>query len=133
MFVFKSLKNPIFARLYLAQTINLLGDALSWVGLALLVVELAGSQSGLVLSITLTLRVTAFVLLSPIAGTIGFLTNTNTDTICTTNTNMNLFSQICHTLTCTFIRRFTIAILKHTISIICRTYPERFVPRSISS
>jgi MFS transporter, NRE family, putaive nickel resistance protein len=39
------LKNPIFARLYLAQTINLVGDVLTWLGLALLAFELAGAQS----------------------------------------------------------------------------------------
>lgn len=67
----QGLKNPIFARLYLAQTINLLGDALTWLGLALLAFELAGAQAGTVLAVALTLRVTAFVLLSPIAGAIA--------------------------------------------------------------
>jgi MFS transporter, NRE family, putaive nickel resistance protein len=65
------LKNPIFARLYTAQTINLIGDALSWVGLALLAFELAGEKAGTVLAGTLTLRVMAFVVLSPIAGAIA--------------------------------------------------------------
>jgi MFS transporter, NRE family, putaive nickel resistance protein len=65
------LKNPIFARLYLAQTINLVGDALTWLGLALLAFELAGAQAGTVLAGTLTLRVIAFVVLSPIAGSIA--------------------------------------------------------------
>jgi MFS transporter, NRE family, putaive nickel resistance protein len=67
----QGLKNPIFARLYLAQTINLVGDALTWLGLALLAFELAGAQAGTVLAGALTLRVTAFVVLSPIAGTIA--------------------------------------------------------------
>jgi MFS transporter, NRE family, putaive nickel resistance protein len=66
--LFHSLKNPVFARLYMAQTTSLLGDALTWVGLALLAFELAGKNSSLVLSAALTLRVTAFVLLSPLAG-----------------------------------------------------------------
>jgi len=66
--IFQSLKNPVFARLYTAQTTSLLGDALTWVGLALLAFELAGKNSGVVLSGALTLRVTAFVLLSPLAG-----------------------------------------------------------------
>lgn len=68
---FQSLKNPVFARLYIAQTTSLLGDALTWVGLALLAFELAGKNSAVVLSIALTLRVTAFVLLSPLAGAIA--------------------------------------------------------------
>ncbi|WP_310412626.1 MFS transporter [Chamaesiphon sp. OTE_8_metabat_110] len=67
----QGLNNPIFARLYLAQTINLVGDALTWVGLALLAFELAGAQAGTVLAGALTLRVTAFVVLSPIAGAIA--------------------------------------------------------------
>jgi len=68
---FQSLRNPVFARLYTAQTTSLLGDTLTWVGLALLAFELAGKHSGIVLSITLTLRVTTFVLLSPLAGVIA--------------------------------------------------------------
>ena len=64
----QGLKNPLFARLYLAQTINLVGDSLTWVGLALLAFELAGAQAGTVLAGALTLRVTAFVVLAPIAG-----------------------------------------------------------------
>ncbi len=61
----------MFARLYFAQTINLIGDALTWVGLALLAFELAGKDAGVILSGALTLRVTAFVLLSPLAGAIA--------------------------------------------------------------
>lgn len=69
--LFDSLRNPVFARLYLAQTTSLLGDALTWVGLALLAFELAGQNAAIVLSGALTLRVTAFVLLSPLAGAIA--------------------------------------------------------------
>ncbi len=65
------LKDPLFARLYSAQTINLVGDALTWLGLALLAFELVGEKAGFILSIALTLRVTAFVLLSPFAGAIA--------------------------------------------------------------
>ncbi|GAP99771.1 MFS transporter [Leptolyngbya sp. NIES-2104] len=67
----KGLENPIFARLYLAQTINLVGDSLTWLGLALLAFELAGQQSGTILAGALTLRVMAFVVLSPLAGAIA--------------------------------------------------------------
>ncbi len=67
----QGLNNPIFARLYLAQTINLIGDSLTWLGLALLAFELAGAQAGTVLAGALTLRVTAFVVLSPIAGAVA--------------------------------------------------------------
>lgn len=69
--LFQSLRNPVFARLYAAQTTNLLGDALTWVGLALLAFELAGKDAAIVLSTALTLRVTAFVLLAPLAGSLA--------------------------------------------------------------
>jgi NRE family putative nickel resistance protein-like MFS transporter len=69
--VFASLKNPVFARLYAAQTASLLGDALIWVALALLAFELAGLQAALVLGVALTLRVTAFVVFSPLAGALA--------------------------------------------------------------
>lgn len=65
------LKNPVFLRLYIAQTISLFGDALTWLGLALLAFELAGTSAPIVLAGALTLRVTAFTLLSPIAGVIA--------------------------------------------------------------
>jgi MFS transporter, NRE family, putaive nickel resistance protein len=66
-----SLNNRIFRRLYVAQTISLLGDALTWLGLALLAFELAGKSAPIVLAGALTLRVTAFTLLSPLAGAIA--------------------------------------------------------------
>ncbi|MFE4108522.1 MFS transporter [Almyronema epifaneia] len=69
--LFQCLKNPLFARLYSAQTINLIGDALTWLGLALLAFELAGENAGVILSAALTLRVTAYVVLSPLAGAIA--------------------------------------------------------------
>jgi MFS transporter, NRE family, putaive nickel resistance protein len=65
---FHSLQNRIFARLFFAQTINLMGDALSWLGFALLAFELAGNQAAAVLSLALTIRVTAFIIFSPMAG-----------------------------------------------------------------
>jgi MFS transporter, NRE family, putaive nickel resistance protein len=69
--LFSSLSNPIFRRLYAAQTISLFGDALTWLGLGLLAFELAGKASPVVLAGALTLRVTAFVLLSPLAGVVA--------------------------------------------------------------
>jgi len=64
----RCLKSPVFRRLYTAQTINLLGDTLTLLGLVLLSFELAGKNSATVVAGALTLRVTAFVLLSPLAG-----------------------------------------------------------------
>ncbi len=68
---FRSLRNPAFARLYISQATSLLGDALTWVGLAVLSFELAGSNSSVILGAALTLRVTAFVILSPLAGALA--------------------------------------------------------------
>ncbi|MBD2578174.1 MFS transporter [Oscillatoria sp. FACHB-1406] len=65
------LKNPQFARLYLAQTINLVGDAFTWLGLALLAFEVGGGKAAAILSGALTLRVMAFAILSPVAGAIA--------------------------------------------------------------
>ncbi|RUR83719.1 MFS transporter [Chlorogloeopsis fritschii PCC 6912] len=48
-----------------------MGDALTWVGLALLAFELAGDNSAVVLAFALTLRITAFILLSPLAGALA--------------------------------------------------------------
>lgn len=65
------LRNPTFRQLYLAQTVSLFGDALTWLGLALLAFELAGKSAPVVLAGALTLRVTAFTLLSPVAGVLA--------------------------------------------------------------
>lgn len=69
--VFRSLRNPVFAQLYAAQTVSLLGDALTWIALALLAFELAGEGAGVVLGTALTLRVMAFVLFSPLGGALA--------------------------------------------------------------
>lgn len=66
--IFKSLQQKQFAKLYAAQTISLLGDALTWVGVALLAFEFAGKDAASVLSVALTIRVTAFILFGPYAG-----------------------------------------------------------------
>ncbi|GBF04463.1 nickel resistance protein [Deinococcus aerius] len=76
---FAALRNPLFARLYFAQTVSQIGDALTWVGLALLAAQLAGpAQAPAVLAVALTLRVTAFVLFSPLAGVIADRVNRRT-------------------------------------------------------
>jgi MFS transporter, NRE family, putaive nickel resistance protein len=68
---FGVLRNRVFARLYLAQTTHLLGDALVWVAVALLAFEFAGERAASVLGIALTMRVAAFVLLAPFAGALA--------------------------------------------------------------
>jgi MFS transporter, NRE family, putaive nickel resistance protein len=69
--MFESLRNPTFARLYTAQAISLLGDALTWLGLALLAVELAGDRAPVILATTLTLRIIAFIICAPIVGIVA--------------------------------------------------------------
>lgn len=76
---FGSLKNKVFAQLYLSQTISLIGDALTWVALALLAFELGGEKgSARLLSIALLMRVSLFVLVSPYAGVLADRINKKT-------------------------------------------------------
>ncbi len=68
---FQALQNGVFAKLYFAQTISLLGDAFTWVALALLVFQIDKERSAAILATALTLRVTAFVIFSPFAGVVA--------------------------------------------------------------
>lgn len=68
---FSALRNPRFARLYAAQTVSQIGDAFTWVALALLAYQLAENNAATVLGVALTLRVLAFVLFSPLAGVLA--------------------------------------------------------------
>ncbi|WP_018343993.1 MFS transporter [Cytophaga aurantiaca] len=68
---FASLHNKTFATLYFAETISLLGDAFTWVGLALLSYQFGIEKSAVILSIALTLRVSAFILFAPFAGVVA--------------------------------------------------------------
>lgn len=67
----KTLREPMFRRLYIAQGISLLGDSVSWLGVALLAYEFGGEQSAKILSAALVLRVTAFVIFGSYAGIIA--------------------------------------------------------------
>lgn len=68
---FQALRSPTFAKLYFAQTVSLLGDAFTWVGLALLAYQFGREKSAVILSTALTLRVLAFILFSPFAGVLA--------------------------------------------------------------
>jgi MFS transporter, NRE family, putaive nickel resistance protein len=68
---FGALKNRAFAMLYFAQTVSLLGDAFTWVGLALLTYEMDKERAPVILATALTLRVTAFIVFSPFAGVVA--------------------------------------------------------------
>ncbi len=71
VYAFEPLKNRVFAKLYFAQSISLIGDAFSWVGLALLAYQLDPERSAAILATALTLRVTAFIIFSPFAGVLA--------------------------------------------------------------
>ena len=63
---------PRFARFYLAQASSQLGDAIAWIALALIAVELEGVENApMVVAIALTLRVASYVALGPVAGVIA--------------------------------------------------------------
>jgi NRE family putative nickel resistance protein-like MFS transporter len=68
---FVALKNKVFAGLYFAQAVSLLGDAVTWVGLALLSYQFGKEKSAIILASALTLRVTAFIIFSPFAGVLA--------------------------------------------------------------
>lgn len=68
---FRSLNDRIFARLYLSQTISLLGDAFTWVGIALLAFQFAREHAASILSAALTFRVVAFIIFGPYAGVLA--------------------------------------------------------------
>jgi NRE family putative nickel resistance protein-like MFS transporter len=68
---FLALREKLFARLYIAQAVSLLGDAVTWLGIALLAFEFGGEKSAGILSVALTLRVTAYILVGPYAGVLA--------------------------------------------------------------
>ncbi|MAU50821.1 MAG: MFS transporter [Roseovarius sp.] len=64
------LANRDFARLFAAQVVALLGTGLLTVGLGLLAYDLAGAAAGLVLGVAYTVKMVAYVGLSPVAQAI---------------------------------------------------------------
>lgn len=62
------LRNRAFRHLFLAQVVALLGTGLATVALALLAYDLAGDQAGVVLGTALAIKMTVYVLLSPLSG-----------------------------------------------------------------
>ncbi|GAB1406291.1 MFS transporter [Thermomonas brevis] len=62
------LRYPSFRSLFLAQVIALVGTGLATVALALLAYDLAGDQAGAVLGTALAIKMTVYVLLSPVAA-----------------------------------------------------------------
>ena len=69
--IFAALKNPAFRLLFVAEAISLFGDAFTWLGLALVSFQFGIDRSAVVLSLALTLRVSAFIIFSPFAGVLA--------------------------------------------------------------
>ena len=69
------LAHPIFKRLFAAQVIALLGTGLLTVALGLLAFDIAGAQAGRVLGIALTIKMLAYVMLSPVMTAVTALMN----------------------------------------------------------
>ncbi len=65
------LSNPIFARLFVAQMVALIGTGLATVALGLLAWHLAGDNAGVVLGTALALKMVAYVTLAPIAAALA--------------------------------------------------------------
>lgn len=64
----KLLKHPVYARLFLAQIVALLGTGLLTVALGLLAFDLAGDKAGAVLGTAYAIKMLAYVGLAPIAN-----------------------------------------------------------------
>lgn len=65
------LQNRSFLRLFAAQLTSLVGSGVTSIALAAFAYELVGSDATVVVGTALTLRILAFVLLSPVAGVVA--------------------------------------------------------------
>ena len=65
------LKHPLYARLFSAQVIALLGTGLLTVALGLLAFDLAGDKAGAVLGTAFAIKMIAYVCLAPIANAVS--------------------------------------------------------------
>ncbi len=65
------LANPVFRRLFAAQTVALVGTGLSTVALGLFAYQLAGPNAGQVLGTALALKMIAYVGVAPLVGAIA--------------------------------------------------------------
>lgn len=64
------LSHPVFARLFAAQVVALLGTGLMTVALGLLAYDLAGANAGAVLGTALAIKMVAYVGLAPVASAV---------------------------------------------------------------
>ncbi|MFX0538527.1 MFS transporter [Ornithinimicrobium sp. Y1847] len=64
------LNDPAYAKLFGAQVIALLGTGLLTVALGLLAFDIAGGQAGVVLGVAMTIKMVAYVAISPLASAV---------------------------------------------------------------
>ncbi|MGC9368422.1 MAG: MFS transporter [Paracoccaceae bacterium] len=64
------LSHPTYARLFAAQVVALLGTGLLTIALGLLAYDIAGERAGTVLGLALTIKMVAYVGLSPVANAV---------------------------------------------------------------
>lgn len=69
--MWRVLTNPAFRRLFTAQLVALMGTGLLTVALGLLAYDLAGASAGAVLGSAYTIKMVAYVGLSPLAGAVA--------------------------------------------------------------
>ena len=62
------LSNRIYRHLFMAQVIALIGTGLATVALGLLAYELAGDRAGAVLGTALAIKMSAYILVAPVAA-----------------------------------------------------------------
>lgn len=60
------LRNPIYAKLFGAQIIALLGTGLLTVALGLLAFDISGGEAGIVMGVAMTIKMVAYVAVSPV-------------------------------------------------------------------
>lgn len=65
------LRNSTYARLFSAQVVALLGTGLLTVALGLLAFTIAGSDAGVVLGTALTIKMVAYVAVSPVMAALA--------------------------------------------------------------
>ena len=68
---FRIFKNRTFAKLFTSQLASLVGDAFTWLGLALISYELNPRRASAILASALTMRVLAYILFSPFSGAVS--------------------------------------------------------------
>jgi MFS family permease len=65
------LKHRTYRHLFLAQVVALIGTGLATVALSLLAFDLAGNKAGQILGTAMAIKMTAYVLIAPLASALA--------------------------------------------------------------